>query len=41
MLRAAGGEVPENVVNPKVLDQRFFQKKLARFAREPEGHRIG
>ena len=31
MLRAAAGKVPENVVNPAVLEQRFFREKLARF----------
>jgi phosphoglycerate dehydrogenase-like enzyme len=32
MLRAACGQVPENVVNPAVLDRPGFQAKLARFA---------
>jgi phosphoglycerate dehydrogenase-like enzyme len=32
MLRAARGEVPENVVNQEVLDRSTFQAKLARFA---------
>lgn len=31
MLRAARGEVPENVVNPEVLDRPRFRAKLARF----------
>ena len=31
MLRAAQGLVPENVVNPEVLDRPGFQDKLARF----------
>jgi phosphoglycerate dehydrogenase-like enzyme len=31
MLRAARGEVPENVVNPAVLDRAGFREKLARF----------
>jgi phosphoglycerate dehydrogenase-like enzyme len=31
MLRAARGEVPENVVNPEVLDRAGFQAKLRRF----------
>jgi phosphoglycerate dehydrogenase-like enzyme len=31
MLRAAQGLVPENVVNPEVLDRPGFRKKLARF----------
>jgi phosphoglycerate dehydrogenase-like enzyme len=33
MLRAAQGEVPENVVNPKVLSRPGFQAKLARFTK--------
>jgi phosphoglycerate dehydrogenase-like enzyme len=33
ILRAASGEVPNDVVNPVVLDQPAFRKKLARFAR--------
>jgi phosphoglycerate dehydrogenase-like enzyme len=32
MLRAAGGMVPENVVNPAVLERPGFRGKLARFA---------
>lgn len=32
MLRAATGRLPENVVNPEVLDQPAFQAKLQRFA---------
>ena len=31
MLRAAQGLVPENVVNPQVLDRPGFRDKLARF----------
>ena len=31
MLRAARGEIPENVVNREVLDLSHFQEKLARF----------
>jgi phosphoglycerate dehydrogenase-like enzyme len=31
MLRASRGLVPENVVNPEVLDRPSFQEKLARF----------
>jgi phosphoglycerate dehydrogenase-like enzyme len=31
MLRAARGEIPENVVNPEVLDRDDFRRKLARF----------
>jgi hypothetical protein len=31
MLRAARGEVPENVVNRAVLDRPGFRQKLARF----------
>jgi phosphoglycerate dehydrogenase-like enzyme len=31
MLRAAAGDVPENVVNPEVLSRPGFQAKLARF----------
>ena len=31
MLRAARGEVPDNVVNPEVLDRPGFQSKLLRF----------
>ena len=32
MLRAARGEVPDNVVNPEVLEHDAFRLKLARFA---------
>ena len=32
MIRAAGGKVPENVVNPQVLEKAHFREKLARFA---------
>jgi phosphoglycerate dehydrogenase-like enzyme len=32
MLRAACGQVPEQVVNPEVLDRPGFRQKLARFA---------
>jgi phosphoglycerate dehydrogenase-like enzyme len=32
MLRAASGQIPDNVVNPEVLDRPAFRKKLARFA---------
>ena len=32
IIRAARGEVPENVVNPEVLDVSLFRDKLARFA---------
>jgi phosphoglycerate dehydrogenase-like enzyme len=32
MLRAAGGQVPDNVVNSEVLDHPAFREKLARFA---------
>jgi phosphoglycerate dehydrogenase-like enzyme len=32
MLRAAAGQVPDNVVNPEVLDRPAFCRKLARFA---------
>lgn len=33
MLRAAHGELPENIVNRAVIDRPGFQKKLARFQR--------
>jgi phosphoglycerate dehydrogenase-like enzyme len=33
MIQAARGEVPENVVNPEVLDRRGFREKLERFVR--------
>ncbi len=36
MIRAARGEVPENVVNPEVLDVPLFREKLARFATRSE-----
>jgi phosphoglycerate dehydrogenase-like enzyme len=36
MLRAATGRVPENVVNPEVLDRPGFRSKLARFAENEE-----
>ena len=36
MLRAAQGQVPENVVNPAVLDRPEFQAKLARFEENSE-----
>jgi phosphoglycerate dehydrogenase-like enzyme len=32
IVRVAHGEVPENVVNPKVLERPGFQAKLKRFA---------
>jgi phosphoglycerate dehydrogenase-like enzyme len=32
MLRAARGELPENIVNPEVTNQPAFRQKLARFA---------
>ncbi len=32
MLQVAQGRVPENVVNPAVLDLPAFREKLARFA---------
>ncbi len=32
MLRAASGQVPDNVVNREVLDRPGFRHKLARFA---------
>jgi phosphoglycerate dehydrogenase-like enzyme len=32
MLRAARGQVPDNLVNPEVVDNPEFQRKLARFA---------
>ena len=32
MLRAARGLLPENIVNPEVLDRPAFREKLARFA---------
>jgi phosphoglycerate dehydrogenase-like enzyme len=32
MIRASRGEIPENVVNPEVLDVALFREKLARFA---------
>jgi len=36
MLRAARGELPENIVNPEVLDQPAFVSKLSRFAENAE-----
>lgn len=33
MLRASRGELPENIVNPEVLQSAVFQAKLRRFAR--------
>jgi len=36
MLRAARGELPDNIVNPEVLDQPAFRQKLARFAKNAE-----
>jgi phosphoglycerate dehydrogenase-like enzyme len=38
MLRAARGEVPDNVVNPEVLERAGFQAKLARFAENRAGY---
>jgi len=35
ILRAAQGLVPENIVNPEVLDRPGFRAKLARFSRNP------
>jgi phosphoglycerate dehydrogenase-like enzyme len=32
MLRAARGQLPDNIVNPEVLEQPAFREKLARFA---------
>jgi hypothetical protein len=32
MMRAAQGKVPQNVVNPEVLERPGFRAKLARFA---------
>jgi phosphoglycerate dehydrogenase-like enzyme len=32
MLRAASGQVPDNVVNPEVLEREGFRRKLARFS---------
>ena len=37
MLRAARGLLPENIVNPEVLEAREFREKLARFV-ENAGH---
>jgi phosphoglycerate dehydrogenase-like enzyme len=34
MLRAAKGLIPQNVVNPEVLNRQGFQAKLARFKSE-------
>lgn len=36
MLRAARGEVPENVVNPEVLSREEFRRKLGRFSPSSE-----
>jgi phosphoglycerate dehydrogenase-like enzyme len=36
MLRAARGEVPENIVNPDVLDRPGFRRKLSRFTANHE-----
>jgi phosphoglycerate dehydrogenase-like enzyme len=36
MLRAARGEVPDDVVNPEVLERPAFRAKLARFAENAE-----
>jgi phosphoglycerate dehydrogenase-like enzyme len=36
MLRAARGELPENIVNSAVIDQPQFRRKLARFAENAE-----
>jgi phosphoglycerate dehydrogenase-like enzyme len=33
LLRAAAGEVPDNIVNKEVIDRPGFQKKLRRFRR--------
>jgi phosphoglycerate dehydrogenase-like enzyme len=38
MLQAARGVVPDNVVNPEVLQRPGFQAKLARFAENREVH---
>ncbi len=38
MIRAARGEVPDNVVNREVLDRNDFQVKLARFAENRGSH---
>ncbi len=37
MLRAAGGDVPENIVNPEVLDRPEFRRKLSRFEQNTAG----
>jgi phosphoglycerate dehydrogenase-like enzyme len=37
MLRAARGQVPQDVVNPEVLDRPGFRAKLARFAENDPG----
>jgi hypothetical protein len=42
MRRAARGTLPENIVNPEVLERRGFREKLARFAENashPDGDR--
>ena len=31
MLKAAWGELPDNVVNPEVFDRPAFREKLSRF----------
>jgi len=36
MLRAARGELPENIVNAEVVDQPTFRRKLSRFAENAE-----
>ena len=37
MLRTAGGDVPENIVNPEVLDRPEFRRKLSRFEQNTAG----
>ncbi len=37
MLRAARGQPPENIVNPAVLENDLFRRKLARFSMESKG----
>ena len=39
MLRAAHGELPENIVNPEVLERAEFRRKLSRFAQNEAGTR--
>jgi phosphoglycerate dehydrogenase-like enzyme len=41
MIRAASGQVPENVVNPEVLDRPLFREKLARFSKAFQGRSAG